>query len=111
MSTARAWADPLVLVKPRPRFERRQFRLGGRTYPYQVAFPVAWSERARWPLIVFLHGGGERGEDGFAPVSLGLAPVLRRHPERFPAVAVFPQCPAGRWWMDDEVALVVLAVV
>ena len=55
----------------------------------------------RWPLLLFLHGAGERGDD------LGM---LRRHGppkltdagEKLPFIVVSPQCPLGTWWQPSE---------
>jgi predicted peptidase len=46
-------------------------------------------------VILFLHGAGGYGSDGLKQISEGLAPAILRHPERFPALAVFPQIPAN----------------
>lgn len=54
-----------------------------------------------WPVILFLHGAGERGRDGRRPVRVGLGPAVRRDPARFPCVIVYPQCPSNDWWMTD----------
>ena len=59
--------------------------------------PSSASEQRRWPLILFLHGSGERGED--------LQRVKRYGPPRYleaglelPAYLVAPQCPGDRAW-------------
>jgi predicted peptidase len=50
--------------------------------------------------VVFLHGLGERGEDGMRPTEVGIGPALRRHPSRFPCLVLFPQCPGDRKWTE-----------
>ncbi len=52
---------------------------------------------APWPLIVFLHGSGERGDDLALVKQEGL-PRLLDGLTRFPFVVVSPQCPSGREW-------------
>src|SRR5258708_22383592 len=37
---------------------------GHETMPYAVALPPGYSRQQRWPVLLFLHGFGERGEDG-----------------------------------------------
>jgi predicted peptidase len=54
-----------------------------------------------WPVILFLHGRGERGHDGRRPSRVGIGPAVRRDPARFPCLIVYPQCPDGDWWMTD----------
>jgi predicted peptidase len=53
------------------------------------------------PLLVFLHGYGERGQDG-EHVPVGLGPVLHEFPERFPGIVLLPQCPADRVWVSID---------
>lgn len=71
---------------------------GGQTYRYQIFVPPSYSPSQRWPVILFLHGAGERGSDGYIQTQVGLAPAIRQNPSRFPAIAVFPQSPAESSW-------------
>ena len=48
-----------------------------------------------WPVILALHGAGGYGSDGVHQTKEGIGPAIRRHPERFPALVVFPQSPAN----------------
>lgn len=50
-----------------------------------------------WPLVLFLHGSGERGADVTAVSRNGL-PRLIREGRPFPFIVVAPQCPADAWW-------------
>jgi predicted peptidase len=47
-------------------------------------------------VILFLHGSGESGTDGLLPTEIGLGTALRRHPDRYPAIVVFPQTPSDK---------------
>lgn len=62
------------------------------------------------PVILFLHGAGERGRDGLRPTQVGLGPAVRWSHERFPAVIVFPQVPEDERWLGApaDVALAAL---
>src|SRR6266545_7164182 len=62
--------------------------------------------RQRWPLILFLHGAGERGSD-ISKVSAHGPPKLVKHGKDFPFIIVSPQCPNGERW-DDDVLLALL---
>ena len=57
----------------------------------------------RWPLVVFLHGMGERGDD-LELVAVNGLPKLAADGQEFPFVLIAPQCPLGQFWdlMDDE---------
>lgn len=72
--------------------------VGGQGYRYQVYVPADYSSRTDWPVILFLHGAGERGSDGMLQTTIGLAPAIRRDPNRFPAIVVFPQVPTDSAW-------------
>jgi predicted peptidase len=75
------------------RFVRRTFIDGGVTYQYQVFFPEDYDPKIPWPVIVALHGSGEKGDDGEKQVHVGLANVVRERAHDFPAIVVFPQVP------------------
>lgn len=75
----------------------RSVELEGITYRYQVFVPSTWTPDEKWPVILFLHGAGERGEDGLRQLDEGLPEILVNRPD-FPAVVVMPQCRRGTWW-------------
>lgn len=60
----------------------------------------------KWPLILFLHGAGERGKNIWLVAKHGPPRIVRDRPS-FPFVVVSPQCPAGRIW-DQQVVLSLL---
>ncbi|MEN6386692.1 MAG: prolyl oligopeptidase family serine peptidase [Phycisphaerales bacterium] len=53
----------------------------------------------KWPLIVFLHGAGERGND-LNKVKVHGIPKMLDTRDDFQFVVVSPQCPANAWWTD-----------
>jgi predicted peptidase len=89
-------------------FLDRTLSLHGTTYKYQVFVPDSWSAKQKWPIILFLHGAGERGNDGLLQTDIGLPHAIRENRSRFPVIVVIPQCPTGRWWSEldmEEVSL------
>src|SRR5207237_4956978 len=54
-------------------------QMGNRTWPYAVYSPPD-SSSSPLPVILFLHGAGERGADGWAPTRVGIGPALCRFP-------------------------------
>ncbi len=54
----------------------------------------------RWPLILFLHGAGERGSDVWKVATHGPPKHVATHPD-FPFIIVSPQCPEGQIWSND----------
>lgn len=61
-------------------------------HKYVLFVPQDYTPEKRWPVILFLHGAGERGTDNRKQVSVGLGPAVRKDPSRFPALVIFPQC-------------------
>ncbi len=70
----------------------------GKERPYVMYVPRDYRPDRAWPLIVFLHGRGERGDDGLKPSDVGLGRAIRRNPDRFPCLVVMPQCPDDVYW-------------
>lgn len=73
-------------------FEQRVFKDEQGEHRYSVFLPAAYSADRQWPVILFLHGAGERGTDGRRPTLVGLGPAIRARQSDFPFIAVFPQC-------------------
>ena len=61
----------------------------------------------KWPLMLFLHGAGERG-DNLDLVKKHGPPKLIEQGKHFPFIIVSPQCPAGVWWPEKIDTLVAL---
>ncbi|MGI9089973.1 MAG: hypothetical protein ACR2GG_02580, partial [Gemmatimonadaceae bacterium] len=74
---------------------------------YQVYVPPDFNRSKKWPVILSLHGSGERGDDGVLPTAIGLGNAIRRHRAFVPAIVVFPQAPLGSLWLGqpERVAL------
>ena len=91
-------------------FLDRSVTLNGTTYRYQIFVPSFYAPTKRWPVILFLHGAGERGSDGYMQTQVGLALAIRQNAARFPAIAVFPQATAESSWTGTlaRVALIAL---
>ncbi len=84
-------------------FLNRTILLNGTLHHYQVYLPEGWNEHMKWPVILFLHGSGERGAEGMDETQIGLPAAIRIHPERWPAVVVMPQVPFNHHhWTDPE---------
>ena len=77
---------------------------GSETRRYQVFVPGVNTTSQRWPVVLFLHGGGEQGNDGLLQTNEGLGPAIRRNAERWPAIVVFPQVRPGKRWNDRDAA-------
>lgn len=77
-------------------------------YRYLLSLPEGYeAEAARaWPLLVFLHGAGERGDDLELLLKHG-PPKLIAAGKKFEAIVVSPQVPAGETWNEHGVKALV----
>lgn len=68
---------------------------------YRVLYPADYNPEQQYPLILFLHGAGERGSDNEAQLVHG-GDLLASHENRttYPAIIIAPQCPAEIYWVD-----------
>ncbi len=62
-------------------------------------------KRQRWPLILFLHGAGERGSV-LNKVKAHGPPKIVKNRKDFPFIVVSPQCPEGDWWTEKVEVLI-----
>lgn len=81
------------------KFEKKVFEANGESLPYRILYPENYDPKKKYPLLLFLHGAGERGNDNEAQLVHGakmfLTPENRRD---FPAIVIFPQCPKDDSW-------------
>lgn len=93
-------------------FLNRTITVRGVERHYQVYVPRGYTNKTKWPVILALHGGGERGGDGLKQTEVGLGRAIRLHEERFQAIVVFPQSPAdsSAGWQGENSTLALAAL-
>lgn len=79
----------------------RTVNVRGTAYPYSVYVPRNFDRSRKWPVILFLHGSGERGVDGLRSTQIGAAAAIRHDPDRVSAIVVFPQAPLDTRWIGE----------
>lgn len=85
--------------------------VAGVSYDYQVYVPEKIREGKKIPVMLFLHGIGQRGAGGLIP-SWGPASLMARHYlDRVPAIIVLPQCRDGRYWSNRDMGEMAVAVL
>jgi len=83
-------------------FVRDERQAGGATLRYRLFTPPpAAAGDGKLPLVLFLHGAGERGDDNAAQLKHGVVEFHRRQAEH-PCLVLVPQCPAGRKWVEVD---------
>jgi predicted peptidase len=76
----------------------------GDTLPYRILFPEHYDQTKKYPLILFLHGAGERGNDNEKQLTHGAGLFLQeKHRSNFPGIVIFPQCPQNSYWASVKV--------
>ena len=82
-------------------FEKQLFISGEDTLPCRILTPMNFDANKKYPLLIFLHGAGERGNDNEAQLTWGADLFLDSlHRMEFPAIVIFPQCPANDKWSE-----------
>lgn len=81
-------------------FEAKTFTTSNNeVLPYRELLPEKYNPKQKYPLVLFLHGMGERGSDNEAQLTHGSKmftnPVNR---EKYPAIVLFPQCSLNGFW-------------
>ncbi len=70
-------------------------------FKYLLYLPEDYEKQASWPLLLFLHGSGERGDD-LQLVKKHGPPKLIEAGRKYPFIVVSPQCPKGKSWEAFE---------
>lgn len=74
----------------------------GDSLNYRMLFPDSDTLR-KFPLVIFLHGSGERGNDNVAQLKWGVQQfAIENNMIRYPAFVIAPQCPGGQSWFSNS---------
>lgn len=75
----------------------------GKTIVFRKLDPLKVKKKKKYPLIVFLHGAGERGSDNTKQLTHGSAMFLtKKNRKDYPAFVIFPQCPEESYWASRK---------
>ncbi len=91
-----------VYAQEKEAFKKEHFIKNSDTLNYRILFPKDFSEEKEYPVVLFLHGAGERGNDNKAQLTHGSGLFLKNQ-EKFPAIVIFPQAPKEDYWAKVEV--------
>lgn len=84
-------------------YEKQLFVLNGDTLRCRILTPLGFSPQKKYPLVIFLHGSGERGSDNELQLTWGadlFADSLNR--VKYQSVVIFPQCPLNDSWSNNR---------
>lgn len=93
--------DPFADLMQKPQTFKRTVKKT-LTANYLLHLPKGYEPKGdkRWPLMLFLHGAGERGSDLKKVAVHGPPKIVKDRPD-FPFILVSPQCPEGETWSDE----------
>jgi predicted peptidase len=94
--------------------EKKTFEDGsGKVLRYRLLKPENYDPKKNYPLVVFLHGAGERGEDNEKQLVHGVPEFAKgENRKKYPCFLIAPQCPAGKRWSDvDPLVLGLIAAL
>lgn len=84
-------------------FEKYKFIQNGDTLPYRILFPENFDAKKFYPIVLFLHGRGESGNDNEKQLLHGAKLFLdKNNRQQFPAIIVFPQNPVNSYWSNVQ---------
>tara|TARA_R110002051_G_scaffold6950_1_gene32827 strand:+ start:829 stop:1641 length:813 start_codon:yes stop_codon:yes gene_type:complete len=76
----------------------------GDTLKYRIMLPKDFSESSQYPVVFFLHGAGERGNDNTSQLVHGSSLFASEdNRDNFPAIVIFPQCPKNEYWANATI--------
>jgi predicted peptidase len=96
---------PPALAQDYSLYQKRQYtNADGNTLPYRVLYPKNYDRTKKYPLILFLHGAGERGNDNEKQLVHGAKLFLKdENREQFPCIVIIPQCPTDSYWSSVNI--------
>lgn len=93
-----------VETDPKKLFEPREF-VGSnqQTLKYRLLKPLGYQFGRKYPLVVILHGAGERGQDNTIPLKHGASQFCEEsRRKKYPTYVLVPQCPESQKWSDVD---------
>jgi len=96
-------AAALIGAKPEDTgFLNKTIEWEGAPVKYVVYVPKQYNPEKPHPTILFLHGAGERGDDGVNQTKVGLGAAIRKAEDKWNYIVIFPQVPKDKWFPAIE---------
>ncbi len=91
--------DPMLKI-----FEPREYvDASGVSLNYRLMKPIDYKPGKKYPLVIFLHGAGERGDDNLAQLKHAAREFANEERRRqYPAYILAPQCPIEKKWVEVD---------
>lgn len=96
-------ADSTSAADPLDKYEAREHSVEGQVLKYRLLKPADYDDAKSYPLVLFLHGAGERGDDNRKQLVHGMADFASDdRMQKHPAFVVAPQCPTDARWVEVD---------
>jgi predicted peptidase len=96
-------ADDDKPPRPEEMYAAKIFTHEDQTLPYRFLEPESIEKGRKYPLVLFLHGAGERGNDNRKQLVHALPEFVKpQNRKRFPCFVIAPQCPTERRWVEVD---------
>lgn len=84
-------------------FEKKTFEFEKEKLNYRILKPLNYNPNKQYPVHLFLHGAGERGNDNVSQLVHGGKLFLKKeNREQYNSWVIFPQAPKNDWWGYKE---------
>ena len=84
-------------------FEKETFEFEKETLSYRILKPLNYNSNKQYPVHLFLHGAGERGNDNVSQLVHGGKLFLKKeNREQYNSWVIFPQAQKNDWWGYKE---------
>lgn len=75
----------------------------GGTMNYRLYIPADYDPQQAYPVVLFLHGAGERGDDNLKQLKAGIIePFKQENNPIYGCIVIAPQCPVGKQWVNTS---------
>jgi len=90
---------PLLISAQTSLFEKEKFIIENDTLKYRILAPINYNENEKYPVHLFLHGAGERGNDNELQLIHGSNLFLDSiNRNKYKSWVIFPQSTKNDWW-------------
>jgi len=98
------FAASILNAQDLKQYDKGNFIKGKDSIYYRILFPEHFNPSQKYPVLFVLHGRGESGNDNEKQLTHGAKLFLKDDIRRnFPAIIVFPQCPADSYWANVNI--------
>tara|TARA_Y100001949_G_C15959068_1_gene318379 strand:- start:5 stop:787 length:783 start_codon:yes stop_codon:yes gene_type:complete len=85
-------------------YEKQVYNHNGQSLNYRILYPEGFNKNKSYPVVLFLHGAGERGSDNEKQLIHGSSLFLDEGFRKdHPSIVIFPQCPQESYWANVDV--------